>query len=45
MRRTIRDRQGIAVFAGVGERTREGNELYLQMQASGVLERSVLVFG
>jgi F-type H+-transporting ATPase subunit beta len=36
---------GISVFAGVGERTREGNELYLQMQSSGVLDKTVLVYG
>ncbi|MFW6194903.1 MAG: hypothetical protein ACOC5M_00085 [Chloroflexota bacterium] len=45
MQRTIREHEGVAVFAGVGERTREANELYLQMRDSGVLERSVLVFG
>jgi F-type H+-transporting ATPase subunit beta len=36
---------GRAVFAGVGERTREGNELWLEMQESGVIRNSVLVFG
>jgi F-type H+/Na+-transporting ATPase subunit beta len=36
---------GIAVFAGVGERSREGHELLLQMRTSGVLRRTVLVFG
>jgi F-type H+-transporting ATPase subunit beta len=36
---------GVAVFAGVGERTREGNDLWLEMQESGVLARSILVFG
>lgn len=36
---------GVSVFAGVGERTREGNDLWLEMQASGVLARSILVFG
>jgi len=45
MQRTIRDRQGVAVFAGVGERTREATELYAQMRDSGVLASSVLVFG
>ncbi len=35
----------VAVFAGVGELTRETNELYLQMQEAGVLDSSVLVFG
>jgi len=36
---------GISVFAGVGERTREGNDLYLNMRNSGVLEKTVLVYG
>lgn len=37
--------QGISVFAGIGERSREGHELLHDMQHSGVLERSVLVYG
>jgi F-type H+-transporting ATPase subunit beta len=36
---------GISVFGGVGERTREGNDLWLTMQESGVIERAALVFG
>lgn len=36
---------GISVFAGVGERTREGNDLYYEMKESGVLENTALVFG
>ena len=36
---------GMSVFAGVGERTREGNDLYLEMTASGVLNKTTLVFG
>ena len=36
---------GYSVFAGVGERTREGNDLYMEMKASGVLEKTSLVFG
>jgi len=36
---------GISVFGGVGERTREGNDLYLEMQRSGVLNKTVLVYG
>jgi len=36
---------GTSVFAGVGERTREGNDLWLTMQESGVIERATLVFG
>lgn len=36
---------GISVFAGVGERTREGNDLYREMKESGVLSKTALVFG
>jgi len=36
---------GISVFGGVGERTREGNELWLEMKKSGVLDKCVLVYG
>ena len=36
---------GISVFAGVGERTREGNDLYYEMMESGVLNKTALVFG
>ncbi len=36
---------GYSVFAGVGERTREGNDLYLEMTESGVIEKAALVFG
>ena len=36
---------GFSVFGGVGERTREGNDLWLEMQRSGVLAKTVLVFG
>lgn len=36
---------GYSVFAGVGERTREGNDLYYEMKESGVLEKTSLVFG
>ena len=36
---------GISVFAGVGERTREGNDLYLEMKESGVLPKAVLIYG
>lgn len=45
MRHTIREHAGIVLFAGVGERSREGNELWLEMQRSGVLAHTVLVFG
>lgn len=37
--------KGYSVFAGVGERTREGNDLYNEMKESGVLEQTALVFG
>ncbi|GIW66895.1 MAG: ATP synthase subunit beta [Candidatus Parcubacteria bacterium] len=37
--------QGYSIFAGVGERTREGNELILEMQESGVINNVVMVFG
>ncbi|MEW6624178.1 MAG: F0F1 ATP synthase subunit beta [Bacillota bacterium] len=36
---------GYSVFAGVGERTREGNDLYLEMKESGVIDKTALVFG
>ncbi|TNK98439.1 F0F1 ATP synthase subunit beta, partial [Mycoplasmopsis pullorum] len=36
---------GLSVFAGVGERTREGNDLYYEMKAAGVLDKTALVFG
>ena len=36
---------GLSVFAGVGERTREGNDLWLEMKESGVIDKTVLVFG
>ena len=36
---------GLSVFAGVGERTREGNDLYHEMEAAGVLDKTALVFG
>ncbi len=36
---------GYSVFAGVGERTREGNDLFLEMKESGVIEKTALVFG
>ncbi len=39
------EHKGFSMFAGVGERTREGNDLWLEMQEAGVLENTVLVFG
>ncbi len=41
----VKSYQGISVFAGIGERSREGHELLTEMRRSGVLERSVLVYG
>lgn len=45
MQSTIARHSGIALFAGVGERTREGNDLWLQMKESGVIDSTVMVFG
>ena len=42
---TVERYSGISVFAGVGERSREGHELWLELQKSGILERTALVFG
>jgi F-type H+-transporting ATPase subunit beta len=39
------EHHGFSIFAGVGERTREGNDLYLEMSEAGVLSNTVLVFG
>ena len=39
------EQKGISVFAGVGERSREGNDLYFEMKESGVLSKTALVFG
>ncbi len=43
--RVARDHGGVSVFAGVGERTREGNDLIVEMEESGVLGQTALVFG
>jgi F-type H+-transporting ATPase subunit beta len=40
-----REHGGVSVFCGVGERTREGNDLWLEMQESGVLDKVALVYG
>ncbi len=45
MQRTVQEHSGVAIFAGVGERTREANEVYLQLKEQDVLKNSVLVFG
>lgn len=45
IRNIAREHGGVSVFTGIGERTREGNELWLEMKESGVLEKTVLIFG
>jgi F-type H+-transporting ATPase subunit beta len=45
IRRVAEQFGGVSVFAGVGERTREGTDLYLEMKETGVLEKAALVFG
>jgi F-type H+-transporting ATPase subunit beta len=45
IRNVAREHQGNSVFAGVGERTREGNDLWIEMTESGVLKDTALVFG
>jgi F-type H+-transporting ATPase subunit beta len=45
IRRVAEQHGGVSVFAGVGERTREGTDLYIEMKESGVLEKAALVFG
>ncbi|MDY0001952.1 MAG: F0F1 ATP synthase subunit beta [Polyangia bacterium] len=45
IRNIAQEHGGVSTFAGVGERTREGNDLYLEMTESGVLARTALVYG
>jgi F-type H+-transporting ATPase subunit beta len=45
IRRQAEQYGGVSVFAGVGERTREGNDLFLDMTESGVIDKTALVFG
>ena len=45
IRRQAQEHGGVSVFAGVGERTREGNDLFLEMTESGVIDNTALVFG
>jgi F-type H+-transporting ATPase subunit beta len=45
IRTTVETYSGISVFAGIGERSREGHELWRELQRSGVLEKTALVFG
>jgi F-type H+/Na+-transporting ATPase subunit beta len=45
IRRTVENYSGISVFAGIGERSREGHELLAELRQSGVLNRTALIFG
>jgi F-type H+-transporting ATPase subunit beta len=45
IRRVAQGHGGVSVFAGVGERTREGTDLWLEMQESGVIDKAALVYG
>ncbi|HNV23929.1 MAG TPA: F0F1 ATP synthase subunit beta [Candidatus Omnitrophota bacterium] len=45
MRNIAQELGGVSIFGGIGERTREGNELWLELKASGVSDKTVLVFG
>lgn len=45
IRNIASEHSGYSMFAGVGERTREGNDLYREMEESGVLDKTALVFG
>jgi F-type H+-transporting ATPase subunit beta len=45
IRAMVADYDGVSVFAGVGERSREGHEMLNDMRAAGVLDRTVLVYG
>ena len=45
IRNVAEESGGVSVFAGVGERSREGNDLYHEMKGSGVLEKTALVYG
>ena len=43
--RVAQEHGGVSVFAGVGERTREGTDMWLEMQESGVIDKAALVYG
>ncbi|HEY2651543.1 MAG TPA: F0F1 ATP synthase subunit beta [Solirubrobacteraceae bacterium] len=45
IRNLAEEHEGLSAFCGVGERSREGNDLYLEMKESGVLDKTMLVFG
>ena len=45
IRNIATEHSGYSVFTGVGERTREGNDLYHEMEESGVIDKTTMVFG
>jgi F-type H+/Na+-transporting ATPase subunit beta len=45
IRNIAEEHEGLSAFCGVGERTREGNDLWIEMKESGVLDKTILVFG
>ena len=45
IRNIATEHSGVSVFCGVGERTREGNDLYNEMKESGVLAKTAMVYG
>ncbi len=45
IRNIAKEHQGVSIFTGIGERSREGNELWIEMKNSGVLDKTALVFG
>lgn len=45
IRNIAKEHKGVSVFTGIGERSREGNELWLEMKKSGVLDKTTLIFG
>ena len=45
IRNIAEEHEGLSAFVGVGERSREGNDLWLDMKESGVIEKTMLVFG
>jgi F-type H+-transporting ATPase subunit beta len=45
IRNVATEHGGVSIFTGIGERTREGNDLWLEMKASGVIDKTAMVFG
>ena len=45
IRSIAEEHEGLSAFCGVGERSREGNDLWLEMKESGVIDKTMLVFG